>query len=133
VPTATGTFDVTLTIQPLSDGAADPMLARRAISKVFHGDLEGTSAGEMLSAGTPTSGSAGYVAIERVIGSLHGRQGMFVLQHSATMNRGVPALSITVVPDSGSDQLAGLSGRFDIAIDKGHHSYSFDYTLASTA
>ena len=126
---ARGTFEVKLSPQPLSYKTDDAMLARMSLDKQFHGDLEGTSAGEMLSAGTVTKGSAGYVAIERVSGTLAGRKGTFVLQHSATMNRGVPSLSITVVPDSGTGELAGLTGTMTIVIEEGKHSYEFDYTL----
>ena len=126
---ATGTFEVKLHPQPLSDPAADATLGRLSIDKQFSGDLKGTSKGEMLSAGTATKGSAGYVAIERVSGTLQGRTGTFVLQHSGTMNRGEPQLSVTVVPDSGTAQLMGLTGRMAIIIDGGKHSYDFDYTL----
>jgi hypothetical protein len=126
---ATGPFDVKLAPQPLTD-PSDPMLARMSIDKQYHGDLEATGKGEMLSAGTPAKGSAGYVAIEKVSGTLHGRKGTFVLQHSATMNRGTPELSITVVPDSGTDELAGLSGKMNIIIAAGgKHSYEFEYRL----
>jgi hypothetical protein len=100
-----------------------------AIDKIFRGDLEGTSKGEMLAAGTPVKGSAGYVAIEKVSGTLEGRQGTFILQHSGTMNRGAAQLTVTVVPDSGTGQLTGLSGRMNIVIEAGNHSYEFDYTL----
>jgi len=114
-----------------SDGGTDGgSLARMALDKQFHGDLEGTSKGIMLSAGTSVKGSAGYVAIERVNGSLGGRQGSFVLQHSGTMNRGAPQLTISVVPDSGTGQLTGLAGTMSIMIADGRHSYAFDYTLA---
>ena len=123
---ATGPFDVKLTPQ---DDKVDPTLARLIIGKQFHGDLEATSKGMMLSAGTAVKGSAGYVAIELVTGALHGRTGTFVLQHSATMNRGVPSLSITVVPDSGTGQLTGLTGTMNIIIAEGKHSYDFSYTL----
>ena len=126
---ATGNFEVKLHPQPLSDPSADASLGRLSIDKQFSGDLNATSKGEMLSAGTATKGSAGYVAIERVSGALHGRTGTFVLQHSGTMNRGEPQLSVTVVPDSGTAQLTGLSGRMAIIIDGGKHSYDFDYTL----
>lgn len=126
---ARGTFEVKLTPQPLADSAADPSLGRLAIDKQFHGDLEATSRGEMLSAGTGVEGSAGYVAIERVSGTLHGRSGSFVLQHNGTMNRGAPRLTITVVPDSGAGELAGLAGTMSIAIADGQHSYDFEYTL----
>ena len=129
---ASGTFEVKLTPLALEDKAADATLARMSIDKHFHGDLEAASKGEMLSAGTPVKGSAGYVAIERVIGALHGRTGTFVLQHTGTMNRGAPQLSVTVVPDSGTGQLAGLAGRMTIQIAGGKHSYEFEYTLAPT-
>ena len=123
---ATGPFEVKLTPQ---DDKLDPTLARLIIDKQFHGDLEATSKGTMLSAGTAVKGSAGYVAIELVTGTLHGRTGTFVLQHNATMNRGVPSLSITVVPDSGTGQLTGLTGTMNIVIADGKHSYDFSYTL----
>src|SRR5438552_1490494 len=113
---ATGPFEVMLKPLPLDDPDAVPMLARQSIRKRFSGDLDAVGRGEMLSAGTDIDGSAGYVAIERVTGALHGRRGSFVLQHSGTMTRGLPALSITVVPDSGSGDLAGLAGHMDIVI-----------------
>ena len=130
---ATGTFDVKLSPQPLADPDADPALARLSIEKQFHGDLDATSRGEMLSAGGAVQGSAGYVAIERVSGTLHGRSGTFVLQHNATMTRGAPFLNIIVVPDSGTGDLAGLSGQMTIAIADGQHFYEFEYTLAPDA
>jgi hypothetical protein len=126
---ATGTFEVKLAALPASDTAEGSPLGRMSIDKQIHGDLEATSKGEMLTAGTSVKGSAAYVAIERVTGTLKGKSGSFVLQHSATMNRGVPHLTITVVPDSGTDQLNGLSGTFLIIISEGRHSYEFDYTL----
>jgi hypothetical protein len=100
-----------------------------SIDKQFHGDLEGTSKGEMLTAGTGVKGSAGYVAIERVVGTLNGRSGAFALQHSGTMTRGAPQLTIAVVPDSGTGQLTGLSGKMTIQIAEGKHSYEFEYSL----
>src|SRR6185295_7416413 len=104
---ATGAFDVKLS--PLTDEPpAEPGLGRMAISKQFHGDLEATSRGQMLTAGTEVKNSAGYVAIERVSGTVGGRRGSFVLQHTGTMNRGTPSLSISVVPDSGTGELTGL-------------------------
>jgi hypothetical protein len=102
------------------------------IEKQFSGDLEATSKGEMLTAGTSVKGSAGYVAIEKVSGALHGRSGTFVLQHSGTMTRGAPQLTITVVPDSGTGELVGLAGKMVINIVNGKHSYDFEYTLAET-
>ena len=127
---ATGTFEVKLTPLAAPEGA-DAELGRMTIDKQFHGDLEGTSKGYMLSsAGTVVKGSGGYVAIERVTGTLKGHSGSFVLQHSGTMNRGTPQLSVSVVPDSGTGQLAGLSGTMTIKIESGKHSYDFEYTLA---
>jgi hypothetical protein len=126
---ARGPFDVSLKpLEPYnkSEGAG---LGRMSIDKQFHGDLEAVSQGEMLSAGSPVKGSAGYVAIERVTGTLNGRSGSFVLQHNATMNRGVPSLNIIVVPDSGTGELAGLSGTMNIIIADGKHSYDFEYNL----
>ena len=108
-----------------------PMLARMSIDKQFNGDLVATSKGEMLSAGTSVKGSAGYVAIERVIGTLGGRHGSFVLQHNGLMNRGAPQLTITIVPDSGTGELAGLSGSMAIIIADGKHYYELDYLLAA--
>jgi hypothetical protein len=104
-------------------------MGRMTIDKQFHGDLEATSKGQMLTAMTETKGSAGYVAVERVTGRLHGRSGTFALQHSGTMTRGVPQLTITVVPDSGTGQLVGLTGKMMINITDGKHSYDFEYTL----
>jgi uncharacterized protein DUF3224 len=97
--------------------------------KQFHGDLEGTSKVQMLTAMTDVKGSAGYVAIERVTGTLHGHTGSFVLQHSGSSNRGATQLSITVVPDSGTGQLVGITGKMTITITDGKHSYDFEYTL----
>lgn len=115
--------------QPLHDNAEDAVLGRMSLDKTFHGDLEATGKGEMLTAMTATQGSAGYVAIERVTGTLKGRSGSFVLQHSGTMTRGTPQLIITVVPDSGTGQLAGLAGTMTIDIADGKHSYDLEYTL----
>lgn len=124
---ATGPFDVKLT--PNDEGAAMPV-GRMTIDKQFHGDLEATSKGQMLMASSSSvQGSAGYVAIEKVTGSLNGRRGSFYLQHSGTMTRGAGELTITVIPDSGADQLVGLTGRMNIIITDGKHSYDFDYTL----
>lgn len=126
---ASGAFEVKLAPQTLSDTDADALLGRLSIDKTFHGDLTATSKGEMLSAGTSIKGSAGYVAIEKVSGSLHGRTGTFVLMHFGILNRGESHLNITVVPDSGTGALEGLSGTMNIINDAGKHSYTFDYTL----
>jgi hypothetical protein len=121
---ASGPFDVKLAPQP-----TDTELGRMSIDKQFHGDLEATSKGEMLAAQTAVKGSAGYVAMEKVSGTLKGRKGTFILQHSATMNRGTPQLSITVVPDSGTGELTGLTGKMNIIIENGKHSYDFEYAI----
>lgn len=124
---ATGTFQVQLAPQE----TAAP-IGRMSIDKQFHGDLEGTSKGEMLAVRTEVEGSAGYVALEQVTGTLAGRSGTFYLQHTGTMDRGAPSLSVTVVPDSGTGGLAGLTGRMNIIIEGGRHAYEFDYTLPGT-
>jgi hypothetical protein len=125
---ASGAFDVKLV--PLTDEfSSDTGIGRNSIDKVFHGDLQGTSKGQMLAAMGSVKGSAGYVAMEKVTGTLKGRAGTFVLQHNATMTRGTPELSIKVVPDSGTDQLEGITGTLTIKIEDGKHSYEFDYTL----
>jgi len=130
---AHGPFEVTLTPQPYHDQQDGAPLGRLSIAKQFQGDLAAISTGEMLTAGTTTDGSAGYVAIEQVSGTLHGRKGSFILQHNGTMTRGTPHLTISVVPDSGTDQLSGISGTMAIAIVDGQHSYEFDYTLPDPA
>lgn len=127
---ASGTFEVKITPQkPDYKEAESANLGRMSIDKQFHGDLEATSKGEMLAAMSDVQGSAGYVALERVTGKLNGRSGSFVLQHTGTMTRGEPQLSVTVVPDSGSGQLVGLAGKMTISIANGQHSYSFGYSL----
>jgi hypothetical protein len=126
---ANGPFDVKLTQQSEAPGIEPANLGRMTIDKQFHGDLEAASLGEMLSAMGQVQGSAGYVAIERVTGTLHGRQGSFVLQHYGIMDRGAPQLTITVVPDSATGALAGLRGTMQIQIEDGKHSYVFDYSL----
>ena len=127
---ARGGFEVTLAPLDAYNRDERAQFARMSIDKQFHGDLEATSKGEMLSAGSPQSGSAGYVAIERVTGLLHGKGGSFSLQHNATMHRGAHSLHISVVPDSGTRELAGLTGTMNIIIaPDGTHSYEFDYEL----
>jgi hypothetical protein len=130
---AKGTFQTTATPQPPYDTDEGATLGRMTIAKRFEGDLVGTGAVEMLSAVTAVKGSAGYVAIERVKGTLHGRRGSFVLQHTGTMNRGAPSLTVTVVPDSGTAELEGLTGSMSIDIVDGKHFYTFDYALTKTA
>ena len=130
MPRASGPFEVSLKPLPMDNEPGSDLLGRMSIEKQFRGDLEGTSKGQMLTGGTAIKNSAGYVAIERVTGSLRGRKGSFILQHTGLMNRGAPSLAITVVPDSGTDQLEGLKGTMTINIEAGKHSYQLDYTLA---
>ena len=126
---ATGTFEVVM--QPLSEPDAVPgaVLGRMSLDKQFDGDLLAVGKGEMLTALTGVEGSAGYVAIERVTGTLNGRNGSFVFQHAGIMSRGEQQLSISVVPDSGTEQLTGISGVFSLTIVDGKHGYVFDYSL----
>lgn len=126
---ASGTFEVKVTRQA-ADKEDESGISRMLLDKHFHGDLEGTSKGQMLTTGL-VKGSGGYVAMERVIGTLKGRSGTFALQHTATMTQGAPQLSVTVVPDSGSGQLTGLAGTVNIKVDNGKHFYEFEYTLPS--
>jgi len=123
---ATGPFDVTMKPQT----AADAAVGRFTLDKRYHGDLEGTAVGEMLTGMTAVPGSAGYVAIEKVTGALAGRRGSFQFQHSGTMSRGKPTLVISVIPDSGTGELTGLNGSMDIQIARdGSHTYTFHYAL----
>lgn len=126
---ATGPFEVKIVPQPADESAGGAAIGRMLLDKQFHGDLEATSKGTMLAAGSPAKGNGGYVALELVTGTLKGHAGSFVLQHSATMIGGVPALSIAVVPDSGTGQLTGIAGKMNIVIAAGKHSYDFEYTL----
>ncbi len=126
---AKGTFDVKVDPQGEADKAEGSTLARMSLDKKYHGDLEAGAKGTMLTAGTDVKGSAGYVAIERVTGTLNGKTGSFVLQHNATLSRGTPMQNIIVVPDSGTGQLAGITGKLTVIIADGKHSYEFDYTL----
>lgn len=128
VKRASGTFEVKMI--PLTTGDDTP--GKMSLDKQFHGALEATGKGEMLTALTSVQGSAGYVAIELVTGKLDGRSGTFVLQHSGIMNRGEPQLTITVVPDSGTGELAGIAGKMMINIADGKHSYDFEYTLSDS-
>lgn len=127
--TARGAFEVTLEPQPSEPIQNGGPPHRMTIRKRFAGDLVGDAAGQMLSATTEVEGSAGYVAIERISGTLAGRPGSFVLHHLGTMDRGAPSLTITVVPDSGTDELAGIRGSMLIDVVDGAHSYEFSYEL----
>ncbi len=123
---AQGTFKVDM--QPLP-AAPPPGLSRYSLRKVFEGELKGTSEGEMISGGDPKQGAAGYVAIEVVTGTLAGKTGTFALQHLATMDQNGSKMSVVVVPGSGTGELKGISGTFDIQIANGQHSYRLDYTM----
>jgi hypothetical protein len=130
---AKGTFEVKLVPQKTAnDEALGANFGRMSGAKQFQGDLEGTSVVEMLSSMSDVKGSAGYVAMERVTGNLGGRTGTFVLQHTGTMNRGDAQLSVTVVPDSGTGDLTGISGKLEIKIEGGRHFYDFDYSIVET-
>lgn len=125
-----GTFEVKLNAQkPDDQEAANAGLGRMSLDKQFHGALEATSKGEMLSVMTEVKGSGVYVAIERVTGKLNGLSGSFLLHHTGIMTRGEPQLSVRVVPDSGTEQLSGLAGSMGIKITEGKHFYDFEYTL----
>jgi hypothetical protein len=127
--TATGLFDVKLDLQGAQDNAAGISLGRMSIDKQFRGDLEATSKGEMLTAASDSNGSAAYVAIERVTGTLRGLSGTFVLMHNGTMTRDAQHLSVTVAPGSATGQLVGLAGKMVITIVEKKHLYDFEYTL----
>ena len=126
---ASGTFDVKLAPVGEPDKADGLTLGTYTLDKQYHGDLEASAKGTMLTAGTEVKGSAGYVAIERVTGTLKGHKGSFVLQHNGTLTRGTPQQNIVVVPDSGTGQLTGLTGKLTVIIESGSHSYEFDYSL----
>jgi Protein of unknown function (DUF3224) len=124
---ASGEFDVKLAALPMQNKA----LGRLTIDKTFRGDLVASSNGEMMSAGTAVKGSAGYVAIEIVTGTLNGKTGTFILQHNGIMRRGEGKLLVAVVPDSGTGELAGLDGIMTIRIADGKHYYEFEYELGA--
>jgi hypothetical protein len=133
---ATGPFEVKLNVLEQYNKIEGASVGRMSIDKTFHGDLEASSQGEMLTAMGTVQGSAGYVAIERVTGTLRGRSGSFALQHSSTMTRGKPSQSVIVVPDSGTGDLAGLEGSMTIVIadhdGQRKHFYKFEYSLPGT-
>ncbi len=124
-----GSFEVSRSMQPACDLGDGVVAAHVRFDKRFHGDLDATSVVHMLAVGTAVEGSAAYVAVERIAGTLRGHVGSFLMQHNGTMNRGAPSLSLTVVPDSGTDALLGLSGSLAIDIADGRHFYTFDYSL----
>jgi Protein of unknown function (DUF3224) len=125
---ASGTFDVNVVKQ--TDQGGDNSVGRFTLDKQYHGDLQATGKGQMLTASTEVKGSGAYVAIERVTGTLKGREGSFALQHMGTMTQNVPQLTISIVPDSGTEQLKGIAGKMNIVIGAdGKHSYELEYTL----
>ena len=126
---ARGSF--TIDMQQLTPAPADGV-SRFSINKQIHGDLEGTSKGEMFSAGDPKQGVAGYVAMEVVTGTLFGKRGSFALQHMATMDQNGQKISVVIVPGSGTGELKGISGAFTIQIANGQHSYDLEYTLPAS-
>jgi hypothetical protein len=126
---AMGTFEVKVVPLAADEGVDTGGFGRLSIDKTFSGDLAGTSKGQMVGAFTAVEGSAGYVALERVTGSLGGRNGTFILQHSGSMSRGTQSIIVTVVPDSGTGDLTGLTGTMQIIIEGKKHSYVLDYSL----
>lgn len=126
---ATGSFEVKVLPLPADEAVDTGGFSRLSLDKQFTGDLVGTSRGQMLAASTEVEGSAGYVALERVSGTLNGRTGSFILQHNGTMSGGTQEMRITVVPDSGAGELTGIAGTMKIIIEDGKHSYEFEYTL----
>ena len=125
---ASGTFEVKMMPQA-DENISDPTIGRMSIDKQFQGDLDASSKGQMLAVRGDVAGSAGYVAMERVTGTLQGRTGSFALQHTGTMTRGVPEMSVTVVPDSGTGELTGIAGKMIVNIVEKKHFYEFEYTL----
>lgn len=126
---AQGSFNVKTAPLPADEAIAATSIGRYSLDKEYHGDLDAASAGEMLGAGNPATGTAGYVAVEEVTGTLHGRKGSFALQHFGTMDKGNFSIKVAVVPGSGAGELAGIAGDLTIVIDAGKHSYKFNYTL----
>jgi hypothetical protein len=129
---ATGTFEVKTAPLPPDEATSATSIGRYSLDKTYRGDLEGVSAGEMLGAGNPATGAAGYVAIEQVTGTLDGQSGSFALQHFGTMDGGSFGLNVQVSPGSGTEGLAGIAGTMTILIQGGKHFYTFEYTLPDT-
>jgi hypothetical protein len=127
--TAQGSFDVKIAPLPADEAIAATSIARYSLDKVYRGELEGASAGEMMGAGNPATGTAGYVAIEQITGTLHGKNGSFALQHSSSMNNGNFDMNIRVVPGSGTGELEGIAGALTIIFEDSKHAYRFEYSL----
>ena len=130
MPTARGPLDVNIEAEPPFLEQDGLKLNHNVVRKEFSGDMVGTSEAQMIAAYTGTPGSAGYVAIEHFTGSVDGKSGSFVLQHSGVMNKGDAQLTVTIVPDSGAGEMAGISGTLEIDNDEGQHSYVLDYEHA---
>jgi hypothetical protein len=130
---AAGTFEVKTAPLPKDEAIGATSIGRYSLDKSYHGDLEGASAGEMLGAGSLATGTAGYVAIEEVTGTLNGLSGSFALQHFGTMDRGNFEINVQVVPGSGTDGLMGITGTMKIIIEGGKHSYQLEYALPEGA
>ena len=126
--TARGEFEVKVSPQPADDPAAGPF-GRLFLDKRFHGEVAGTSKGQMMAAGTAVEGSGAYVAFELVSGTVNGKSGSFILQHRGTMRKNVPTMEVTVVPDSGTGELTGIAGTMRIVIEGGKHFYELTYSL----
>lgn len=124
-----GTFEVQVTPEPPIDAVDGVSIGRVTVQKQIRGGLEATTVVHMLGVRTPIDGMGGYVAIERVTGTLEGKRGTFVLQHGGTMAGGKPTLHVTVVPGSGTGELVGLRGNFEITIEAGKHFYAFDWSI----
>jgi hypothetical protein len=129
---AKGTFEVKVTPLAAEENVGDPTIGRLSLDKTFSGDLTGTGKGQMLGIGTEIKDSGGYVAAERINGSLDGKKGTFALQHTGTMQGGKYEMLITVVPDSGTGELAGITGKMKIIIENGKHFYEFEYSFVKT-
>ena len=130
---ASGSFTVKLAPQAIPGIPADPLMGQMSLDKTFSGDLTGTGSGSMITGGDYRTGSAAYSAIEHVQGTLNGKTGGFLLQHTGTMHQGAHSLTITVVPASGVGELVGITGTMTIAIDNGAHLYDLDYELPPSA
>jgi hypothetical protein len=130
---AQGTFEVKTAPLPADEATAATSIGRYSLDKVYRGDLEAASAGEMLGAGNPATGTAGYVAIEQLTGTLDGKRGSFALQHFGAMDQGNFELNVRVVPGSGTGELVGIAGALTIIIERGEHAYTFEYTLPAVA
>ena len=128
---AKGSFEVTMHAEPPYDVVEGVTLGRASFDKRFSGPLEGTGSVQMAAARTPVAGSAGYVAVERIQGTLDGRRGTFVVLHTGLMSRGAPSLTIQIVPDSGTGELRGITGKMSIEIADGKHFYELDYAFAT--